>query len=56
MSTPADDPLRRAYEAGYAAARRGEEAAPGCTADAAGRAFLQGYVDGRASLQAERPA
>jgi hypothetical protein len=41
-----------AYEAGFAAAQRGEEAAPGCTANAAGRAFLQGYIDGRAALGA----
>jgi hypothetical protein len=38
--------LRRAYEAGFAAAQRGEEAAPGCTANDAGRAFLAGYVEG----------
>jgi hypothetical protein len=47
-----DDALERAYDAGFAAAQRGEEAAPGCTANAAGRAFLQGYIDGRATLSA----
>jgi hypothetical protein len=47
-----EDTERRAYEAGFAAAQRGEEAAPGCTANAAGRAFLQGYIDGRATLSA----
>ena len=51
----AEDTERRAYEAGFAAAQRGEEAAPGCTADAAGRAFLQGYIDGRAALAANPP-
>ena len=47
------DRLRRAYEAGFAAAQRGEEAAPGCTADDEGRAFLAGYVEGAG---ARRPA
>jgi ribosome modulation factor len=41
-----DDRLRRAFEGGYAAAARGEEAAPGCTTTAEGRAFLSGYVEG----------
>jgi ribosome modulation factor len=41
-----DDRLRRAFEDGYAAAARGEEAAPGCTTTAEGRAFLSGYVEG----------
>jgi hypothetical protein len=43
--------LREAYEDGRAAAQRGEEAAPGCTTTAQGRAWLRGYVDGAA----ERP-
>ena len=42
----ADDRLRRAFDDGYAAAARGEEAAPGCTTTAEGRAFLSGYVEG----------
>ena len=47
MSTSASpDALRRAYEAGYAAALRGEEAAPGCTVTAEGREWLRGYVAG----------
>jgi hypothetical protein len=50
MSEDADERLKRAYDAGFAAAVRGEEAAPGCTANAEGHAFLRGYVDGRASL------
>jgi hypothetical protein len=37
--------LERAYEEGFAAARRGEEAMPGCTANALGRAWLEGYLD-----------
>jgi ribosome modulation factor len=41
-----DDRLRRAFEHGYAAAARGEEAAPGCTTTGEGRAFLSGYVEG----------
>jgi ribosome modulation factor len=41
-----DDRLRRAFDDGYAAAARGEEAAPGCTTTAEGRAFLSGYVEG----------
>jgi hypothetical protein len=51
MHAEADDRLRRAYDAGFAAALRGEEAAPGCTATPEGHAFLRGYVDGRASLR-----
>jgi hypothetical protein len=46
-----DDDLRKAYEEGRQAALRGEEAAPGCTVTARGRAFLEGYVAGAA----ERP-
>src|SRR4051812_10722738 len=38
--------VRRAYADGFAAAARGEEAAPGCTTSAEGRAFLSGYVAG----------
>jgi ribosome modulation factor len=41
-----DERLRRAFEDGYAAATSGEEAAPGCTTTAEGRAFLSGYVEG----------
>jgi hypothetical protein len=41
-----DERLRRAYDDGYAAAARGEEAAPGCTTSAEGRAFLRGYIEG----------
>jgi hypothetical protein len=40
------DALQQAYEDGFAAAERGEEAAPGCTTTAAGRAWLRGYVEG----------
>ncbi|MEA2381586.1 MAG: hypothetical protein QOH72_1557 [Solirubrobacteraceae bacterium] len=47
---PADDRLRRAYDDGFAAATRGEEAAPGCTTNAEGRAFLRGYIAGRETL------
>jgi hypothetical protein len=43
---PADDPLRRAYDGGFAAAADGQEAAPGCTTTAEGSAFLRGYVEG----------
>jgi hypothetical protein len=43
--------LRAAYDEGFAAAQRGEEAAPGCTANERGRAFLRGYIDGRAALR-----
>ena len=41
-----DPVLREAYEAGFAAGQRGEEAMPGCTATAYGRAWLDGYVEG----------
>jgi hypothetical protein len=47
-----DDGVRRAYDDGFAAASRGEEAAPGCTTNAQGRAFLRGYVAGRKALGA----
>jgi hypothetical protein len=43
----AGERLRRAYDDGFAAATRGEEAAPGCTTTAEGRAFLRGYIAGR---------
>jgi hypothetical protein len=49
------DGLRRAYEDGRAAALRGEEAAPGCTTTAEGRAFLRGYVDGARERGAQSP-
>jgi hypothetical protein len=42
-----DERLREAFEAGKAAAERGEEAAPGCTATPEGHAFLAGYIEGR---------
>jgi hypothetical protein len=45
-----DEGVRRAYDDGFAAATRGEEAAPGCTTKAEGRAFLRGYVEGRQAL------
>jgi hypothetical protein len=51
----APDGLRRAYEDGRAAALRGEEAAPGCTTTAEGRAFLRGYVDGARERGAQSP-
>jgi hypothetical protein len=41
-----EERVRRAYDDGYAAAERGEEAAPGCTTSAEGRAFLRGYIAG----------
>jgi hypothetical protein len=41
-----DERIRRAYDLGVAAATRGEEAAPGCTTSAEGRAFLRGYIEG----------
>ena len=41
-----EDRMRQAYDDGYAAAARGEEAAPGCTTSAEGRAFLRGYIAG----------
>jgi ribosome modulation factor len=47
-----DERLRRAYDDGYAAAERGDEAAPGCTTSAEGRAFLRGYIAG-ASARAD---
>jgi hypothetical protein len=48
----AEERVRRAYDDGYAAAERGEEAAPGCTTSAEGRAFLRGYIAGaRASAE-----
>jgi ribosome modulation factor len=47
-----EDRVRRAYDDGFAAAARGEEAAPGCTTSAEGRAFLRGYIAG-ASARAE---
>jgi hypothetical protein len=49
-----EESLREAYEAGFAAAQRGEEAAPGCTASERGHAFLRGYIDGRAALRDAR--
>jgi hypothetical protein len=39
-----DAGLERAFEEGAAAARRGEEAAPGCTTTPEGRAWLRGYI------------
>jgi hypothetical protein len=42
----ADERIGRAYEDGLAAAARGDEAAPGCTTSAEGRAFLRGYIEG----------
>jgi hypothetical protein len=48
---PRESSLEDAYERGFAAARRGEEAAPGCTTTPQGRAFLRGYVDGARSRQ-----
>jgi ribosome modulation factor len=53
---PGDDRLRRAFADGYAAAARGEEAAPGCTTTAEGRAFLSGYVEGAKARGAESAA
>src|SRR4051795_1659801 len=50
-----DDRLRRAFDDGYAAAARGEEAAPGCTTTAEGRAFLSGYVEGAKARGAAAP-
>lgn len=40
-----DERIRKAYRAGFAAAARGEEAAPGRTTSAEGRAFLRGYIE-----------
>jgi ribosome modulation factor len=45
-ATADDDRLGRAFADGYAAAARGEEAAPGCTTTDEGHAFLRGYVAG----------
>jgi hypothetical protein len=52
------DALLDAYERGREAAARGEEAAPGCTVTAEGRAWLRGYVDGASDrgAGADRPA
>lgn len=47
-----EERVRRAYDDGFAAAARGEEAAPGCTTSAEGRAFLRGYIAG-ASARAD---
>ena len=41
----ADERIRKAYRDGFEAAARGEEAAPGCTTSAEGRAFLRGYIE-----------
>jgi hypothetical protein len=46
--------LEDAYRAGFEAAQRGEEAAPGCTATPYGRAWLDGYIAGRRALSAAR--
>jgi hypothetical protein len=46
VARAADERVRRAYDDGYAAAGRGDEAAPGCTTSAEGRAFLRGYIAG----------
>jgi hypothetical protein len=46
VSGDLEERLRHAYDEGYAAAGRGEEAAPGCTTSAEGRAFLDGYIAG----------
>jgi hypothetical protein len=51
-----DERIRRAYDAGVAAATRGDEAAPGCTTTAEGRAFLRGYVDGAQARTSSGPA
>jgi ribosome modulation factor len=50
-----EERARRAYEDGYTAATSGEEAAPGCTTSAEGRAFLRGYIAG-ASARAGGPS
>ena len=47
MEPSPEERLRKAYADGLAAAERGEEAAPGCTATPEGRAFLDGYIEGR---------
>jgi hypothetical protein len=49
-----EERVRRAYDDGYAAAARGEEAAPGCTTSAEGRAFLRGYIAGARARAGER--
>jgi hypothetical protein len=49
-----EERLRRAYDNGYAAAASGEEAAPGCTTSAEGRAFLRGYITGARASAGER--
>ena len=47
MGFPSDEPrMQSAFAEGRAAALRGEEAAPGCTATEEGRAWLRGYVEG----------
>jgi hypothetical protein len=51
-----DERLRRAYDDGYAAAASGEEAAPGCTTSAEGRAFLRGYIAGASARTDEDAA
>jgi ribosome modulation factor len=51
-----EDRVRRAYDDGYAAAARGEEAAPGCTTSAEGRAFLRGYIAGASARPADESA
>jgi hypothetical protein len=53
---PPVDRLRRAYDDGFAAAAEGQEAAPGCTTTAEGRAFLRGYVEGAKARGAAAPA
>jgi|tagenome__1003787_1003787.scaffolds.fasta_scaffold14967261_2 hypothetical protein len=54
-----EDQLKAAYQEGFAAGERGEEAMPGCTANALGRAWLEGYLDAfrtRAPVADESPA
>jgi hypothetical protein len=51
-----EDRVRRAYDDGFAAAARGEEAAPGCTTSAEGRAFLRGYIAGASARAEDRSA
>jgi hypothetical protein len=50
-----DDRLERAHADGVAAARRGEEAAPGCTVTPEGRAWLRGYVEGAKMRPCDAP-
>jgi hypothetical protein len=45
VTTGADERIRKAYRDGFAAAARGEEAVPGCSTSAEGRAFLRGYIE-----------